>query len=339
MSVAVAVINYNGALFLKGCLESVLAQTCVPAEILVVDNRSTDESVPLARQAFPQVRLVELPRNIGYAGAANVAIRESRSPYLLLLNPDVVLAPQFVGELVGFAERRPEVGSLTGKLLRFPQGAADPIIDSTGHVLFRSRWVVNRGAGEPDRGQYDEPDEVFGISGAAPLYRRAMLEDVRIEGEVFAESFFLYLEDVDVDWRARLRGWKACYVPSAVAYHERGYKGGARPLDVAILRHSVKNRYLLMVRNDRLSHVLRDAWAILPLEVLRFLDFAVTAPRSLAGYIDAVRLLPGALRQRRMIRQRVRTASGEIRRWLARHPWRGEMTKRAWRLLLRSWLS
>ena len=199
--VAAAIINYNGVDLLKECLDSLLAQRHPVSELVVIDNRSTDQSVALVREAFPAVRLIALTRNTGYAAAANVAIRETRSPYLLLLNPDVVLTPTFIGELVGFAEKEPEAGSLTGKLLRFPHQAGGRVIDSTGHVAFRSRWVVNRGEGEEDRGQYDEPAEVFGVSGAAPLYRRDMLEDIRIDGEVFAESFFLYLEDVDVDWR------------------------------------------------------------------------------------------------------------------------------------------
>ena len=125
-----------------------------------------------------------------------------------------------------------------------------------------------------DHGQYEASEEVFGVSGAAPLYRRTMLEDVQVNGETFAESFFAYLEDVDQDWRARLLGWKAyCMPPEAVTSAERGYKGGDRRRDVWILRHSVKNRYLMMVRNDTLGDVLLDAWAIVPMEILRFLGF------------------------------------------------------------------
>jgi GT2 family glycosyltransferase len=335
-TVSAVIINYNGAAFLKGCLASLLTQSHPVAELLVVDNRSADDSVSIVRETFPTVRLIELPRNVGYAGAANVAFRETRSRYLLLLNPDVVLTPTFLEELLGFAETRPVAGSLAGKLLRSPQRPGPPIIDSTGHVLFRNRWAVNRGEDEEDRGQYDEVDEVFGVSGAAPLYRRAMLEDIRVDDEVFAESFFLYLEDVDVDWRARLRGWKAFYVPSAVGYHERGQKAGHRPRDAAILRHSLKNRYLMMIRNEAVSDLLIDGWAIFPTDVLRTLDFLFTAPRSLAGYLDVVRLLPGTVRQRRQIRERMCVPPGEVRRWLRHNPVRGRAMARVRLLLSRS---
>jgi GT2 family glycosyltransferase len=326
--VAVAVINYEGGPLLPACLRSLLAQTRAPEEMLVVDNGSRDESVALVRAEFPVVRLVTLERNRGYAGGANVAIRETRAPFVVLLNPDVVLTPTFLAELVTVAERRPEAGSLTGKLLRPPRAAGRAIIDSTGHVVFRNRWAVNRGEGEEDGGRYDQADEVFGVSGAAPFYRRAMLEDVRVDGEVFAESFFIYLEDVDLDWRARLRGWKAYYVPTAVAYHERGYKGGVRRRDSTILRHSLKNRYLLMIRNDDLGHLLRDVLAILPMELLRPLDFLLTTPRALQGYVDVLRALPGAVRQRRKIRRAVRVPPQEIRRWFCGYPYRAKMLER-----------
>lgn len=227
-----------------------------------------------------------------------------------------------MSELVRFAEAHPEAGSLTGRLLR-PPGAARPIVDSAGHLLFRSRWVVNRGEEEPDTGQFGHPAEVFGVSGAAPLYRRAMLEDVRVGSEVFAEAFFVYLEDVDLDWRARLRGWRAYYVPTAVAQHERGYRSGAAPPDASTLRHALKNRYLLLLRNDAVRDLLRDSWAILPLEVVRALSFLATAPRALPGYLDVLRLLPATWRQRRTIRGRVTVPPAAFRTWLSRGmPWR-----------------
>src|SRR5262249_58653681 len=117
------------------------------------------------------------------------------------------------------------IGSLSGKLLRGDPVEGPSVIDSAGHVLYRNRTALNRGENEPDRGQFDEPAEVFGVCAAAALYRRAMLEDVRVGDDYFDSTFFAYLEDVDLDWRARLRGWKAWYAPAAVAIHERGHTG------------------------------------------------------------------------------------------------------------------
>jgi GT2 family glycosyltransferase len=326
--VSVVVINFNGGDLLTGCVEQVLAQTHAAVEIVVVDNRSWDDSAATIRRRFPQVRLIESSRNLGYAGAANVAVRESSSPYLLLLNPDVLLAPTFLDQLVRAAEERPQAGSFTGKLLRRSHHAGPPVIDSAGHEMFRNRWAVNRGEDQEDVGQYDQVEEVFGVCGAAPFYRRDMLQDVRVGDQVFAESFFLYLEDVDLDWRARLRGWKAYYVPTAVAYHERGFKAGSRSQDAAILRHAVKNRYLMMLRNDSVADLLLDAWAVLPTEILRALDLALWSPRSLREYLGIWRLLRQTLTERRAIRQGARASRQEMRRWISGVPDRRRVAAR-----------
>lgn len=268
--------------------------------------------------------MVPLGANRGYAGAANVGIRESSAPLVLLLTPDVVLTPSFLETLVAAAGAHSAAGSFTGKLLRWREGPST-VIDSTGHVLFRNRWVMNRGEGEQDRGQYDELAEVFGVCGAAPLYRRAMLEDVRVGDEYFDETFFIYLEDVDLDWRARLRGWKAYYVPRSVAYHARGHQGRPGMRNPLILRHSLKNRYLMMLRNDRLADVVRDLPAIVLMEVLRFFDYLLTHPRVLGAYVDVLALLPHVLRERRVIQQRRQAPPGELRRWLEAYPYRQKL--------------
>ena len=320
--VSAAVINYNGEADLPRCLDSVLAQTH-PVELWVYDNASTDGSAELAGSRYPAVSLVRSPRNDGYAGAGNRAIRESKGEYVLLLNPDVVLTPTFVERLVAAAEADPGIGSLTGKLLRFPEGPDDCRIDSTGHVLYRNRWVTNRGTGEPDRGQYEAPGEVFGVSGAAAFYRRAMLEDIRVGDEYLAASFFVYLEDVDLDWRARLRGWKAHYVPAAVAYHARGHKGRATFRDPRVLRHSLKNHFLMLIRNDTLGDLARALPSVLLFELIRALDYGRTHPATWLGYWDVLRLLPRTLRERRLIQNRRTASRPDVRAWYARYPlWR-----------------
>ena len=334
--VSVVVINYNGRRYLRDCLDSTLAQTTPPRELLVVDNRSSDDSVSILRELFPDVALTQLSRNGGYAAAANVGIGQTRAPYVLLLNPDVILMPGFLAAILADAEVHPDAGSFTGKLLSFRPATGVPIIDSTGHILFRNRCAENRGAGEPDVGQYERGEEVFGVSGAAPLYRRAMLEDVGLGTQYFAERFFLDLEDVDLDFRARLRGWGARYVPGAVAYHDRAARHGVFGRDARVLRHCVRNRYLTMVRNESVRDLVCDAHALLPWELLRSLDLLVTAPRALPAYWDAVRALPATLAERRAIRGRVRAPREEIRRWLRPYPYWRRLVRRFQRARVRS---
>ena len=323
--VSVIVVNYNGASFIGRCLESVMTQTFRRLDVTVYDNGSTDGSVALVREQAPGVGVVTLGRNRGFAGAVNEGIRRSSSPYVLLLNPDACLSPDYVAAVYDAAESDGRIGSVTGRLLRTAGPAGRQLIDSTGHILFRNRWVLNRGEEEIDQGQYDEPGEVFGVCGAAALYRRAMLEDVKVGEEYLDDAFFVYLEDVDLDWRAQLRGWKAHYVPWAIAHHERGHKGKRRTRSAFVLRHSLKNRYLMMLRNDRLADVLRDLPAILTMEVIRLLDYAATRPSALLGYLDVLPLLPRVLAERRYIQGRRCVPPSHVRRWLRPYPYRRKL--------------
>ena len=141
--------------------------------------------------------------------------------------------------------------------------------------------ATNRGENEPDHGQYDTAGEVFGVCAAAALYRRAMLDDVRVDDDYFDSTFFAYYEDVDLDWRARLRGWKAHYVPTAVAEHDRGTRVTSGGRSALAIRHSLKNRYLMMVRNDRPADALRCSGVILVTEVLRFVNYGVSRSAAL----------------------------------------------------------
>ncbi len=321
--VSVGIVTYNSASDLQRCLDSVRAQSLPPREVVVWDNASADESAGLARAAG--VTVVAAEGNLGFAAAANELVRRTTGPYLLLLNPDACLVPDYLERLVAVGQSDPRVGSLTGKLLRPSSGDGPPVIDSTGHVLYRNRSALNRGENEPDRGQYDAPGEVFGVCAAAALYRRAMLEDVRVGDEYFDSAFFAYLEDVDLDWRARLRGWKAWYVPAAVAVHDRGHRGKRRMKNPWVLRHSLRNRYLLMLRNDRPADLLRDLPAILGMEALRFVDYAVTHPSALRGYVDLVRLLPHAAAARREIQARRLAPPSTLRGWFRPYPYRAKL--------------
>lgn len=321
-------INYNSGLQVRRCLEAVSRQTFRPLEVSVYDNGSSDDSLAHARESAPWAEIVPLGTNLGFAGASNVAIRRTEAPYVLLLNPDAYLTPGYIEALHGAAEADSGVGSVSGKLLRVSDGEDGPVIDSTGHVLFRNRWVLNRGEEELDQGQYDEPGEVFGVCAAAALYRREMLEDVRVGEEYLDDTFFAYLEDVDLDWRAQLRGWKAYYVPGAIAYHERGHKGKRGMRNAFVLRHSLKNRYLMMLRNDRLADVIRDFPSIIAMEALRFLDYAVNKPSALRGYVDVLALLPHVLAERRRIQGRRLVPPSRVRRWLHAYPYRRKLREK-----------
>ena len=324
-TVTVCIVTYNSERFLDRCLAALDTQANRPARVLVWDNASTDQSAARAKAWGAEVTVS--PANVGYATAANALIWESTTPYVLLLNPDAYLKPDYIERLERAAEADARIGSVTGKLIRPARPGEIPVLDSTGHVLCRNRVPVNRGQNEPDQGQYDSAGEVFGVCAAAALYRRAMLDDVRLDTQYFDSAFFAYLEDVDLDWRARLRGWKAYYEPAAVAEHERGHQGARRRQTVIQGQHSLKNRYLTIVRNDRLVDVLPDLGPIVVTEVFRLADYAIANPAALFGYARALRCLPHALSSRRQI-QRRRVVEGAVRGWAQPYPFRKLLRRR-----------
>jgi GT2 family glycosyltransferase len=307
-------ISWNGGADLVAALGSLRQQTLPPAEVLVVDNGSVDGSAEwLAGQ--PGVRLVRNPRNLGFAVAANQGIAATTSALVLLLNQDVVLDPTFLEMAARRITAHPGAGSVAPRLRR---GGG---LDSTGHQLHSSLWVSNRGQGEPDDGRYAQAEEVFGVSAAAVLYRREMLEDVALDGEVFCARFFAYLEDVDLDFRARWRGWSCWYEPGATASHLRGGSGLHRT--AAIERHVLANRFLLLERVAPPSWR-RGRGQLRPraLLLLRCGLAASRHPTALLGFVDAARQLGDARRDWRRIWRDRRVGEGEILRWAAPTPWR-----------------
>ena len=253
--VTVGIVTWNSAAFIEACVDAVRGQTHRPIELRVADNASTDRTrATLERVTEPAERMY-FGSNPGFSAAHNAIIRATRGEYYLALNPDVVLEPGFVATLVAALEASPRTGSASGKLLRGP--SAD-IIDSTGIVMLPSQRHLDRGADEPDTGQYATGGRIFGPSGAAAFYRRAMLEDVAVAGEYFDEDFFAYREDADLAWRAQLLGWPSLYVPEARAAHVRRVTPERRhTLPAEINRYSVRNRFLLRIKNQPPGHALR----------------------------------------------------------------------------------
>lgn len=311
--VTVGIVTWNAADDLEACLAAVRAQTHPEVELLVADNASQDATrTRLAALTRPDERLL-LDRNIGFAAAHNRLIARSRGDFYLSLNPDVVLAPTYVAELVAALDRHPEAGSATGKLLRRD---APALIDSTGIVMLPAIRHLDRGAEEVDYGQFDVADEVFGASGAAALYRRAMLDDVRDEGEWFDEDFFAYREDADLAWRARWLGWTCRYVPTAVAWHGRRVTPERRrDLPAAINRWSVRNRYLIRLKNQSVRHALAFAGPAL-LRDAQVVGYVLLREWSSAGaFLDVLRLLPRTWQKRRRLLARRRVSDGVMIAW------------------------
>lgn len=313
--VSIVILNWNGKDYLRQCITSGLEQTHHPIELFVIDNASSDGSVEWLQQNFPSLSVIRNKKNLGFAAAINQGIRLSRGDYVMPLNFDVIMTKTFVEELVKVAERDTRTGSVSGKLLRFASPEENrSYIDSAGHIIYRNRLVVNRGESEIDFGQYDQEEEVFGACGAAPLYCREMLEDIKIGGEYYDENFFAFWEDIDLDWRARLRNWESLYTPRAVAYHQRG--GPSLRRSSAVELHNYKNRYLVILKNDKLYSFLKASPQILFTEILKAGAILTRCPSALVkGWILLIRLLPQTLKKRKEIQGRRLVSQTEIEKW------------------------
>jgi GT2 family glycosyltransferase len=308
--VSVSIVNYNGRDFLGDCLRSVMEQSYPEIEVVVVDNKSTDGSAGFVRENFPAVRVIENSENSYFCKGQNTGIRNSDGEYVLALNSDVVLHGEFVREAVRAAEADERIGSVSGRILRTGGGR----LDTTGLFLGRDRRPVERGYGAADTGQFSEPGYVFGAGGVAPLYRRAMLEDVSLEGEYFDESYRAFYEDLDLAWRANRRGWLAYYAPAAVAWHQRGgtAKTNRPPLSLfasynfAYLSDEMKarlmmNRYMTMLKNDRPKDTLINFPFIMAYDMKVWAYVALFSPRAIPIFLRNMKDLRRAWRRRGLI--------------------------------------
>lgn len=323
--VAVGIINYGDYRHLPACLDSVKRQTLPPERVILLDNQSRTDEIGRIGRAYPEVQILSMRDNLGYSGGANRIILEANGDEdILLLNPDVVLDQRHLEQLVGAMQSNPGAGAAGGKLLlgdslvdaELP-GDRSRTLDTTGHLMFRSRRVIDRGHGEPDRGQYDTAEEIFSVCGAAVLYRRSMLEDVRIDGEYFDEDFFAYKEDVDICWRAQLLGWTALYHPAATAFHLRGWKRSDNRRRVPWHRkyHSFKNHYLTLIKNELSALFWRDILPIFWREVRAMAYMSLMEPTLWKSVLDLKRYWPGARYRRSMIMARRRTSADRMGRW------------------------
>ena len=211
-AISVIILNYNGRRWLDGCLGAVAAQAGAPGfETLVVDNGSQDGSVEAVRDAFPHVRLIALGRNAGFAGGNNAGAREARGEWLAFLNNDTVADPSWLASLWHAAATHPGFALFTSRIVFL----GDPSrVDSAGDGYLRAGGAFKHGHGAPAAG-FAESREVFAACGAAFLIRRDVFE--ALGG--FDERFFMVYEDVDLSYRARLRGFRVWYAADAVVRH------------------------------------------------------------------------------------------------------------------------
>ena len=333
------VVTWDSAHDIERCLRSLDAIEHEALDIVVLDNASVDDTVERIERSHAgplrhQLAVVRLHRNHGFCGAVNIGVRGSSADAVLLVNPDATIESDALARMLQVLADHPTCGSVQPKLLRL--GPQTAIIDTTGHRLTRPRLILNRGAGEPDDGRHDTPGEVMGVSGALALHRRAMLEDVARgpadAREYLTEDLVAYFDDVDLDLRARLRGWTARYEPAAVGHHARAGASRRRRRRVRVL--NLSNHPLVVLGNEGPRSLLRDGVVVVPVWLLRLVVASVRSPIAMLLAVGRLRLLSAALRRGRADRARATVALEDVlERWCEPSPrgWIGAAARRGLR--------
>ncbi|MBU1032039.1 glycosyltransferase family 2 protein [Patescibacteria group bacterium] len=214
MTLSVIIPNWNGKHLLKACLSSLKNQTLKNFEVMVVDNGSKDGSLEYLKENFPEVRLIELEKNYGFAKAVNEGIKTARSKYLILLNNDTEADKNYLKFLVEAARMHPEAGFIAAKMLNFQRRN---IIDSAGDAVDIVGHSYNIGLGKKDGPEFNKEGYVFLATAGGSLFKREVFDKVGL----FDEDYGTYMEDIDLCLRAQIQGFKGWYTPYAVLYHMR----------------------------------------------------------------------------------------------------------------------
>jgi GT2 family glycosyltransferase len=299
--ISIIIVTFNGEKFIKDLIFSIKAQTYKDYEIIIIDNNSRDKTLKIIEE-FKDIKLIKLSENVGYTGALNIGITKSNGEFILILNQDTKLDENFLKNgLNGFKTKN--IGFVSGKILRFDKRT----IDSTGQYLSPALYPKERGYNKQDNKKKYKNGYIFSVCGAIALYKREMLEELKIDNEIFDNDFFMFFDDIDLCWRANNKGWKGYYIPEAIGYHYRsGTIKSQKKIFLSLKRtpfiqyHIIKNRYLTLLKNVKpLSFLLH-----LPFILLRdtfYLLIIVFYPSVLIKLIKNYTLFIKAFKKRKII--------------------------------------
>ena len=307
MDISAVVVSFNSAKFLTQNLESIFRQTIPFTQVIVVDNCSSDDSVSLIT-SFPAVEKIFSKTNCGYAAAANIGIRRTQSDLVLVANADIYLADDFNQEIVRFFMEHPQAFLLSPLILRFDRQTVDSAGQTYSLALHPREISYERKLAS----SHFREREVFSVCGAATVFSRKGLEELKLGDEYYDEDFFMFWEDFDIGWRANLFGLKAYFAPRALAYH---FRSGtlkrtwlsrfslslSRPAPLRF--HLLKNRYLSLIKNFRLARF----WWTLPFIFLKDLFWVcaltITDPKIIIALIGSRDIFRRAFKKRSMIKK------------------------------------
>ena len=309
VEVSVIIPNWNGLRFVGMCLDSLKQSTFESYEVIVVDNGSIDGSRELIEDAYPWVRLLKLPENLGFATACNRGIQASKGQYICLLNNDIEVEPDWIAKLYEGMERHPECGMGTTKMMFLDQRDT---FYNTGDLFHAWSSGGGRGQGEKDVGQYDTEEPVFGACAGAGIYRRELFDSIGI----FDEDFFIFAEDVDLNMRGQLQGFQAVYLPEAKVYHI-----GTATVGLYSDRYIYlckRNDVFVLIKNMSLKMYCKYLFTILrhQMQDIRYFTYRGQGWVLLKSKLAALKMLIPMLMRRHRIQKNRTVPDSKIEKWV-----------------------
>ncbi len=303
--ISIIIPNWNGAHHLPACLDSLRRQTHSSIEAILVDNASSDGSRDLLTQMYPEVRLLALNENRGFASACNTGIRASKGDIVALLNNDTEVDSRWAGAIVDAFARHPAAGLVASKMLLFDRRDT---FHTAGDFYRLDGIPGNRGVWQVDTGQFDREEYVFSACGGSAAYRRSMLDQIGL----LDEDFYFSCEDVDLAWRAQLAGWKCVYAPTAIAYHKLKATGGgptASYYDGRNFIFLIAKNYPSSLWTEHRGAIVRAQWRLARAALGAWRGKAARA--RLRGMLAGLIGLPRMLRRRKAV-QRMRRVGDDV---------------------------
>jgi GT2 family glycosyltransferase len=316
--VSIVLVNYNSGTSLMNCVRSVVKSAYPNKELIIVDNASNDNSISMLRTLDVQARILRNPMNLGFSRACNAGIAEAKGQFILVMNPDTIVDPNWLDSLVDAARRYPHAAFFQPKILLMDNSR---ILNSAGNMIHIAGFGVCRGIGSLDEESFQREAEICYSSGACTLARKEALSEIGL----LEELFFAYGEDKDWGWRALMMGWHSIYVPSSKILHRWSPTLGRSPRKFYLLE---LERVLSIWKNYSIRTLILLAPVLILVEssVLLYATVKGWMKEKIRSYSDLLRVQRAVAERRRSIQaHRVIRDSAVLERFVSEieHPYIG----------------
>ncbi len=336
-NVVVQLVVHNGSRYIRACLDAVMAQLTNDVEVLVYDNASTDDTAKIIQSEYAPFRIIQGTQNIGMWPAQELLLRESDAPFIVVLSVDVILDCHFIERAVrAFSDE--SISAIQPKVYQYAYSNYERernsalqtrVLDTCGFTLSRARQVINIGHGEIDNDTYSHPQDIFGVEGAVPLFRRTALERARVGGMLIDPDYFWYGDDLDLAWRLSVFGLRQVFRPEIIAWHDRSTTKGVaksfsehfkrialrRTIPIKKRRLDWSNVRFTIIKNDYIVNILRDLPWIAAREISTLIYTLLFEPAVLLELFRFARLLPRMLARRRGVQKKAVATPRTIHAW------------------------